>query len=169
MAIVLAAGLPLVAGCTAHHGQDAPQDGLRTAAAPPSAPASATPPAPAAATPSATASALDLTRTPPDLSGSARSFVRLANRTGSEEVTVIESVQPGTVAVATECAGAGHTTVTLGNVAAYTVRCAAAPSATYNEIRLDSGSHHLEITVTAGTRVHWGLSVGWRPLDHRPS
>ncbi|MEW2305404.1 hypothetical protein AB0958_36550 [Streptomyces sp. NPDC006655] len=159
MALVLAAGLPLVAGCTAHHGQDAPQDGLRTAAAPPSAPAAATPSAPASA----------LTRTPPDLSGSARSFVRLANRTGSEEVTVIESVQPGTVAVATECAGAGDTTVTLGNVAAYTVRCTAAPSTTYNEIRLDSGSHHVEIAVTAGTRVHWGLSVGWRPLDHRPS
>ncbi|MFF0017891.1 hypothetical protein [Streptomyces sp. NPDC005374] len=104
-----------------------------------------------------------MTRTPPDISGSAKVFVRLADRTGSEEIPGIRSVKPGTIAVATECVGKGKTVITIGKLATYTVPCTTTPATTYNEIGLSSSKQNIDITVTAGSGVHWGLSVGWRP------
>ncbi|MFF3966410.1 hypothetical protein ACFYZI_33265 [Streptomyces griseorubiginosus] len=150
--IALAASLPLIAGCSAHSGQDA-----RTKI--PAASATLSSPSPV----------IDLTKTPPDISGSAKTLIRLANRTGSEEVAVIKTIRAGTVAVATECTGQGRTTIVIGKLATYTVPCTAAPSTTYNEIGLGSSKQDVTITVTASTGVHWGLSVGWRPGYQRPS
>jgi len=150
--IALASSGPLITGCTAHSGQDSVH---RI----PNASAIASSPSPA----------IDLTKTPPDISGSAKVLIRLANRTGSEEVAVIESIKAGTVAVATECTGEGKTTVVIGKLATYTTPCAAAPSTTYNEIGLGSSRQHVKITVEASAGIHWGLSVGWRPGYQRPS
>ncbi|MGW1801697.1 hypothetical protein ACWCQN_38715 [Streptomyces sp. NPDC001984] len=150
--IALAASLPLSAGCTAHNGQDSP-DKIPSASASPSDPASV----------------IDLTKTPPDISGSAKALIRLADKTGSEEVAVIESIKAGTVAVATECTGEGKTTIVIGKLATYTIPCAATPSTTYNEIGLGSSKQHVKITVTASAGIHWGLSVGWRPEYQHPS
>ncbi|MFI9830797.1 hypothetical protein ACIHIX_24265 [Streptomyces sp. NPDC051913] len=149
--IGLAAGLALVTGCTARSGQDSPNK-------------------PEAYTsPSSSASAIDLATTPPDISGSTKALVRLADRTGSEEVAVIATVKAGTVAVATECAGEGKTVITIGELATYTISCGATPSTTYNEIGLGSSKQHVKITVTASAGIRWGLSVGWRPGYQRPS
>ncbi|MFF6991985.1 hypothetical protein [Streptomyces sp. NPDC010273] len=150
--IVLALSVPLVTGCTAHYGQSSPR---RTPTA--------------SASPFSRSSVIDLTKTPPDISGSAKALIRLANRTGSEEVAVIGNIKAGTVAVATECAGEGKTTIVIGKLASYTIPCAATPSTTYNEIGLGSSRHQVDITVTARPGVHWGLSVGWRPGFRRPS
>jgi hypothetical protein len=110
-----------------------------------------------------------VTRTPPDISGSAKAFVRLADRTGSQEVTVIPSIKTGTLAVATECIGEGKTTIGIGKLATYTIPCATTSTATYNEIGLGSSRHDVHVTVTAGAGIHWGLSVGWRPGVEHPS
>ncbi|SEE26023.1 hypothetical protein SAMN05216489_06009 [Streptomyces sp. 3213] len=150
--IALATGSPLIAGCTAHNGQSSP---------------SKTPTA--SASPSPRSSVIDLTKTPPDISDSAKAFIRLANRTGSEEVAVIGNIKAGTVAVATECTGEGKTTIVIGKLATYTIPCAATPSTTYNEIGLGSSRQQVKVTVTASPGVHWGLSVGWRSGFQRPS
>ncbi|WP_329557383.1 hypothetical protein [Streptomyces sp. NBC_00696] len=150
--IAFAASVPLIAGCTAHNGQSSPRK---------------TPTAPAS--PSPRSSVIDLTKTPPDISGSAKALIRLANRTGSEEVAVIGNIKAGTVAVATECTGEGKTTIAIGKLAIYTIPCAATPSTTYNEIGLGSSKQQVKITVTASPGVHWGLSVGWRSGFQRPS
>ncbi|MDT0482621.1 hypothetical protein [Streptomyces doebereineriae] len=150
--IVLAVSVPLVAGCTTHDSQTSSQN-VPNASPTPSHP---TPP-------------IDVTRTPPDISGSTKTFVRLADRTGSEEVTVIPSIKAGTIAVATECAGEGKTIIMVGKLTTYTIPCTTTPSTTYNEIGLGSSKQHVLITVTAGAGIHWGLSVGWRPGHERPS
>ncbi|MFJ3416103.1 hypothetical protein ACIPN8_07125 [Streptomyces sp. NPDC086082] len=150
--MAFAASVLLIAGCTAHNGQSAPRK----------IPA-------ASASPSPRSSVIDLTKTPPDISGSAKALIRLANRTGSEEVAVIGNVKAGTVAVATECAGKGETTIAIGKLATYTIPCAGTPSTTYNEIGLGSSKQQVKITVTASPGVHWGLSVGWRSGFQRPS
>ncbi|MFJ6088268.1 hypothetical protein ACIQI8_43630 [Streptomyces sp. NPDC092369] len=150
VAIAVAASLSLSAGCTAHNGQQSPG---RT---PPSATSSGSP------------SAIVLPSTPPDISGSTKALVRLADRTGSEEVAVIDSIEGGTVAVATECAGEGVTKIVVGGLSTYTIPCEAAPSETYNEIGLRSARKHVKIVVTAGTGIHWGLSVGWRSEYQTP-
>ncbi|WP_433920721.1 hypothetical protein OIE50_50310 [Streptomyces canus] len=152
--IVLAASIPLVAGCTTHDSQTSSQNVPN---------ASPTP------SPSHSTSPIDVTRTPPDISGSAKTFVRLADRTGSEEVTVIPSIRAGTIAVATECAGEGKTIIMVGKLTTYTIPCTTTPSTTYNEIGLGSSRQHVLITVTASAGIHWGLSVGWRPGHERPS
>lgn len=144
--MALAANVSLITGCTAHNGQDPPGKTPYVSA-----------------TPSDPSSAIDLTKTPPDISGSTKTLIRLADRTGSEEVAMIESIKAGTVAVATECTGEGKTIVGIGKLSTYTIRCAATPSTTYNEIGLGSSKQHVKITVTATAGVHWGLSVGWRP------
>ncbi len=150
--IAFVASVPLIAGCTAHNGQSAPRRSPT-----------------ASASPSPRSSVVDLTKTPPDISGSAKALIRLSNRTGSEEVAVIGSIKAGTVAVATECAGEGITTIVIGKLATYTIPCAATPSTTYNEIGLGSSKQQVKITVTATPGVHWGLSVGWRSGFQRPS
>ncbi|MFG2785877.1 hypothetical protein ACGFY7_49700 [Streptomyces prunicolor] len=150
--IAFAAGVPLIAGCTAHNGQSSPHK---------------TPTG--SASPSPRSSVIDLTKTPPDISGSAKALIRLANRTGSEEVAVIGKIKAGTVAVATECTGEGKATIAIGKLATYTIPCAATPSTTYNEIGLGSSKQQVKITVTASPGVHWGLSVGWRSGFQRPS
>ncbi|MGW3312098.1 hypothetical protein ACWDG9_36575 [Streptomyces sp. NPDC001073] len=150
--IAFAASVPLTASCTAHNAQSSPSN---------------TPTASAA--PSPRSSVIDLTKTPPDISGSAKALIRLANRTGSQEVAVIGTIKAGTVAVATECTGEGKTTIAIGKLATYTIPCAATPSTTYNEIGLGSSKQQVKITVTASPEVHWGLSVGWRPGFQRPS
>jgi hypothetical protein len=142
--IAVAAGLSLSAGCTAHNGEDSPEKN------------------PSSARPSGSPSTIDLTTTPPDISGSTKALVRLADRTGSEEVAVIDSIKAGTVAVATECTGEGVTKIVVGELSTYTIPCEATPSTTYNEIGLGSGKKHVKITVTASAGIHWGLSVGWR-------
>lgn len=148
----LAVGVSLITGCTAHTGQESPGE----------TPSVST-------TPAASASAIDVTKAPPDISDSTKAFIRLAGRTGSEEVAVIKSIKAGTVAVATECNGQGKTTMVIGKLATYTIPCTTAPSTTYNEIALDSSRKDVKITVTAGVGVHWGLSVGWRPGNQHPS
>ena len=150
--IAFAASVPFIAGCTAHNGQSSPSE-TPTVSASPSPPSSV----------------IDLTKTPPDISGSAKALIRLANRTGSEEVAVIGNIKAGTVAVATECTGEGKTTIAIGKLATYTIPCAATPSTTYNEIGLGSSKQQVKITVTASPEVHWGLSVGWRSGFQRPS
>ncbi|MFJ3671172.1 hypothetical protein ACIPSE_32395 [Streptomyces sp. NPDC090106] len=150
--IGLAASLSLATGCTAHSGQGASNGSPQPFAGP-----------------SSSASAIDLATTPPDISDSTKAFVRLADRTGSEEVAVIESIDAGTVAVATECAGEGRTVIAIGDLATYTILCGATPSATYNEISVDSSKRHIEVVVTAGAGIRWGLSVGWRPRGQSPS
>ena len=150
--IAFAASVPLIAGCTAHNVQSSPSE-TPTVSASPSPPSSV----------------IDLTKTPPDISGSAKALIRLANRTGSEEVAVIGNIKAGTVAVATECTGEGKTTIAIGKLATYTIPCAATPSTTYNEIGLGSSKQQVKITVTASPEVHWGLSVGWRSGFQRPS
>ncbi|WP_158778756.1 hypothetical protein [Streptomyces cellulosae] len=152
MTVALAASVPLIAGCTAHNSQ-------RSLRQTPSASATSVNASPV----------IDLTKTPPDISGSTKALIRLAGKTGSEEVATIHSVKAGTVAVATECNGEGKTTIVVGNLATYTIPCAAMPSTTYNEIRLGSNKKHVKITVTASAGVHWGLSVGWRPGNQHPS
>ncbi|MER7483938.1 hypothetical protein ABTX60_40935 [Streptomyces sp. NPDC126510] len=151
--IALAATVALIAGCAAHPGQDSP-DKIPTASATATHPSSP---------------AIGLTKTPPDISGSAKALIRLADRTGSEEAAVIQSIKVGTVAVATECTGEGKTTVVIGKLATYTIPCAATPTTTYNEIGLGSSKQHVKITVMAGAGIHWGLSVGWRPGYQRPT
>lgn len=150
--IALAASVPLIAGCAAHKGQDSP-DTTPTASA----------------TASHPSSAIDLTKTPPDISGSAKALIRLADRTGSQEAAVIQSIKAGTVAVATECTGEGKTVIVIGKLATYTIPCATTPATTYNEIGLGSSKQHVKITVMASGGIHWGLSVGWRPGYQRPS
>ena len=150
--IFLTASIPLVAGCTTHDSQNSSQNVPNTSA-----------------TPSHPTSPIDVTRTPPDISGSTKTLVRLADRTGSEEVTVIDSIKTGTIAVATECAGEGKTTIGIGELATYTIPCTTTPATTYNEIGLGSSKQHIHITVTASGGIHWGLSVGWRPGRERPS
>ncbi|MET9457497.1 hypothetical protein ABZY05_20820 [Streptomyces canus] len=150
--IVLAASIPLVAGCAAHDERGSSEETPH---------ASATSPPPP--------SVIDVTRTPPDISGSTDTFVRLSDRTGSEEVTVIRNIKAGTIAVATECAGEGKTTIGIGKLTTYDIPCATAPETTYNEIGLGSSKHNVKITVTASAGIHWGLSVGWRPGHERPS
>ncbi|MFF1301571.1 hypothetical protein [Streptomyces sp. NPDC058307] len=154
--LVLAGSLPLIAGCTLRDGQDPPG---RT-------------PVPQASVPRSPAhpsSALNVTRTPPDVSGSTKVFVRLANRTGSQEVTVIPSIKRGTIAVATECAGAGKAKISIGKLVTYTVLCATTSTTTYNEMVLDGTSQDVHVTVTVGAGIHWGLSVGWRPGVEHPA
>jgi hypothetical protein len=148
--IVLAASVPLVAGCTTHDSQTSSQNVPN-----------------ASPTPSHPTSPIDVTRTPPDISGSTKTLVRLADRTGSEEVTVIPSIKAGTIAVATECAGEGKTIIMVGKLTTYTIPCTTTPSTTYNEIGLGSSKQHVPITVTASAGIHWGLSVGWR-AGHKP-
>jgi hypothetical protein len=112
---------------------------------------------------------VNLTTTPPDVSGSTKVFVRLANRTGSAEVASLKSIAAGTVSVATECAGEGKLIVAVGELATYTVPCGTRPSGTYNEIALDSTRHRVDITVKVNSGTHWGLSVGWhRGVRHAP-
>jgi hypothetical protein len=149
--IVLAGSVPLVAGCTTHDSQTSSQNVPNTSP-----------------TQSYSTSPIDVTRTPPDISGSTKTFVRLANRTGSEEVTVIPSIKAGTIAVGTECAGEGKTIIMVGKLTTYTIPCTTTPSTTYNEIGLDSSKQHVLITITASAGIHWGLSVGWRPGHERP-
>lgn len=157
--IALAASVPLMAGCAGHTGKDASDK----------APSAGTPHASAPWSPSSPPpSAIAVTRTPPDISGSAKAFVRLADRTGSEEIPGIRSVKPGTIAVATECAGKGKTVISIGQLATYTVPCTTTPATTYNEIGLSSSKQNIDTTVTASAGVHWGLSVGWRPGTHPP-
>ncbi|MFJ8143080.1 hypothetical protein [Streptomyces sp. NPDC096013] len=151
--IALATSLLFIAGCTAQNSQESP---LKT-------------PNTSSATPSQPSSPIDLTKTPPDISGSAKAIIRLADKTGSEEVTVIESIKAGTVSVATECTGEGKTTIVIGKLTTYTIPCATEPSTTYNEIGLGSSKKHVKITVTASAGIHWGLSVGWRPGIENPS
>jgi hypothetical protein len=151
-AIVLAASIPLIAGCTTHDSQTSSQN-VPNASPPPSHPTLP----------------IDVTKTPPDISGSTKKLVRLADRRGSEEVTVIPSIKAGTIAVATECAGEGKTTIMVGQLATYTIPCTTTPATTYNEIGLGSSKQHIPITVTASAGIHWGLSVGWRPGHERPS
>ncbi|MFF7547163.1 hypothetical protein ACFZCU_26535 [Streptomyces canus] len=149
--IVLAASIPLVAGCAAHDDQGSSEK---------------TPYASVIQSPPP--SVIDVTRTPPDISGSTDTFVRLSDRTGSEEVTVVRNIKAGTIAVATECAGEGKTTISIGQLSTYDIPCATAPGTTYNEIGLGSSKRNVEITVTASPGIHWGLSVGWRPGHERP-
>lgn len=150
--IVFALGVSLVTGCTAHYVQSSPRRNPTVSASP-----------------SPRSSVIGLTKTPPDIFGSAKALIRLANRTGSEEVAVIGNIKAGTVAVATECVEARKTTIVIGKLASYTMPCAAAPSTTYNEIGLGSSRRQVKITVTASPGVHWALSVGWRPGFRRPS
>ncbi|MFC4508604.1 MULTISPECIES: hypothetical protein [Streptomyces] len=150
--IALTASSSLLTGCTGHNGQGSSDKSPN-----------------ASAIPSSSASAIDLTKTPPDISGSTKSLIRLANRTSSEEVDVIESIKAGTVAEATECTGEGKTIIAIGKLATYTVPCATTPSTTYNEIGLGSTKQHVKITDTASAGIHWGLSVGWRPEHQQPS
>ncbi|GGN34045.1 hypothetical protein [Streptomyces fuscichromogenes] len=150
LTIALAAGIPLSSGCTAQKSQDSPKKASSVSA-----------------TPSDRDPVVDVTKTPPDISGSAKALVRLANRTGPQEVAVIENIKAGTVAVATECNGEGKTTIVIGKLATYTVPCAATPATTYNEIGLGSSKKDVKITITASAGVHWGLSVGWRP-EYQP-
>ncbi|MEU0206568.1 hypothetical protein [Streptomyces canus] len=152
VAFVLAAGIPLVAGCAARDDQGSSEE------TPHASVASSPPP-----------SVIDVTRTPPDISGSTETLVRLSDRTGSEEVTVIRNIKAGTIAVATECAGEGKTTIGIGKLGTYGILCETAPGTTYNEIGLGSSKHNVKITVTASAGIHWGLSVGWRPGHERPS
>ncbi|WP_405512752.1 hypothetical protein [Streptomyces canus] len=153
--IVLAASIPLAAGCAAHDDQGSSEKTPH---------ASVTPPPPSPPPPSV----IDVTRTPPDISGSTDTLVRLSDRTGSEEVTVIRNIKAGTIAVATECAGEGKTTIGIGQLVTYNIPCETAPESTYNEIGLGSTKHNVKITVTASPGIHWGLSVGWRPGHERP-
>nr|WP_159059423.1 hypothetical protein [Streptomyces antibioticus] len=44
---------------------------------------------------------------------------------------MIKTIDAGTVAVATECAGEGKTTMVIGKLATYTIPCGATPSTTY--------------------------------------
>ncbi|MDI5911706.1 MULTISPECIES: hypothetical protein [Streptomyces] len=150
--IVLAASIPLVAGCAAHDERGSSEETPH---------ASVTSPPPPLV--------IDVTRTPPDISGSTDTLVRLSDRTGSEEVAVIPSIKAGTIAVATECAGEGKTTISIGELSTYDIPCATAPETTYNAIGLGSSRHNVKITVTASAGIHWGLSVGWRPGHERPS
>ncbi|MFF0097186.1 hypothetical protein ACFYSF_45805 [Streptomyces canus] len=152
VAAVIVLAVPLVAGCTTHDSQTSSQNVPN-----------------ASPTPSPPTSPIDVTKTPPDISGSTKTFVRLADRTGSEEVTVIPSIRAGTIAVATECAGEGKTIIMVGKLTTYTIPCTTTPSMTYNEIGLGSSKQHVLITVTASAGIHWGLSVGWRPGHERPS
>ncbi|MGX1471395.1 UNVERIFIED_CONTAM: hypothetical protein RKD50_000203 [Streptomyces canus] len=149
--IVLTASIPLVAGCTAHDDRNSSQN-VPNASGPPSHPTAL----------------IDVTKTPPGISGSTRTLVRLADRTGSEEVTVIPSIKAGTIAVATECAGEGKTIIMVGKLTTYTIPCTTTPTTTYNEIGLGSSKQHVPIAVTASAGNHWGLSVGWRPGHERP-
>ncbi|MFE1834100.1 hypothetical protein [Streptomyces sviceus] len=149
---ILAASIPLVAGCTAPDSQASSQSG------PPASPTASHP-----------SPAIDVTKTPPDISGSTKTLVRLAEKTGSEEVTVVDSIKAGTIAVATECAGEGKTVIVVGKLATYTIPCTTTPATSYNEIGLGSSKQHVPITVTASAGIHWGLSVGWRPGHERPS
>lgn len=82
---------------------------------------------------------------------------------------MIPSIKAGTIAVATECAGEGKTTISIGELSTYDIPCATAPETTYNAIGLGSSRHNVKITVTASAGIHWGLSVGWRPGHERPS
>jgi hypothetical protein len=150
--VCLAVVVSLITGCTAHTGQESPGE------------------TPSVSTsPADSASAIDVTKAPPDISGSTRAFIRLAGRAGSEEVAVIKSIKAGTVAVATECNGQGKTTIVIGKLATYTIPCTTVPATTYNEIGLGSSKKDVKITVSASSGVHWGLSVGWRPGNQHPS
>ncbi|MEU9452013.1 hypothetical protein [Streptomyces sp. NPDC048277] len=151
----LAASLPLISGCTTHNDQAAaPEKHPRASAAPSNSPSSS---------PSTSPSGIDPPKSPPDITDSTKALVRLADRTGSEEVAAIATIKAGTVAVATDCTGEGRTVIAIGKSATYTIPCEATPSSTYNEIRLSSSERNVTITVTADTGIHWGLSVGWRP------
>ncbi|MGW1214154.1 hypothetical protein ACWD5F_31480 [Streptomyces sp. NPDC002499] len=150
--ITLTMSLPFMAGCTSHNGQGSSDTSSNT-------------PSPR----SNSTSAIDLTKTPPDISGSTKALIRLADKTGSEEVAVIKTIKAGTVAVATECTGDGKTTMVIGKLATYTIPCTATSSTTYNEIGLGSSRQQVAISVTASAGIHWGLSVGWRPGYRNPS